>query len=96
MLRSVGPASGWQLLMNAPVYRRLVRQSRPESRRPMVVCGVIGVAMMAAVDEIVFHQPLGWHHFYDRSTTSVGLTSDGLLSPWPCAPCPLALPAGDC
>ncbi|MGW0466274.1 DUF2243 domain-containing protein [Streptomyces sp. NPDC003027] len=34
---------------------------------------------MAAVDEIVFHQVLGWHHFYDRSTTRVGLLSDGLL-----------------
>ncbi|MFD3849374.1 DUF2243 domain-containing protein [Streptomyces microflavus] len=45
----------------------------------MVVCGVIGVAVMAAVDEIVFHQILGWHHFYDRSTNSVGLMSDGLL-----------------
>ncbi|EFE71866.1 conserved hypothetical protein [Streptomyces viridosporus ATCC 14672] len=45
----------------------------------MVVCGVIGIAVMAAVDEIVFHQVLGWHHFYDRSTTRVGLLSDGLL-----------------
>lgn len=45
----------------------------------MVVCGVIGVGVMAAVDEIVFHQILGWHHFYDRSTSGVGLASDGLL-----------------
>ncbi len=34
---------------------------------------------MAAVDEVVFHQLLGWHHFYDRSTPAVGLLSDGLL-----------------
>jgi len=34
---------------------------------------------MAAVDEIVFHQVLGWHHFYDRSTPAVGLLSDGIL-----------------
>ncbi len=40
---------------------------------------MIGVAVMAAVDEIVFHQILAWHHFYDRSTTRVGLLSDGLL-----------------
>jgi len=26
-----------------------------------------------------FHQLLGWHHFYDRSTPAVGLLSDGLL-----------------
>lgn len=44
-----------------------------------MVCGVIGVAVMAAVDEIVFHQILGWHHFYDRATSGVGLMSDGLL-----------------
>jgi uncharacterized membrane protein len=43
------------------------------------VCALIGMAVMAAVDEIVFHQILGWHHFYDRSTSSVGLLSDGLL-----------------
>src|SRR5690606_22549272 len=40
---------------------------------------LIGVALIAAVDEIVFHQLLGWHHFYDRSTPSIGLLSDGLL-----------------
>ncbi|WP_432058276.1 DUF2243 domain-containing protein [Streptomyces sp. bgisy022] len=34
---------------------------------------------MAAVDEIVFHQILHWHHFYDRSTSGVALVSDGLL-----------------
>lgn len=34
---------------------------------------------MAALDEIVFHQILHWHHFYDRSTPGVGLLSDGLL-----------------
>ncbi|OKJ95179.1 hypothetical protein AMK26_31905 [Streptomyces sp. CB03234] len=51
----------------------------PQPRRSMAVTAVIGVAVMAAVDEIVFHQVLGWHHFYDRSTTGVGLMSDGLL-----------------
>lgn len=43
------------------------------------MCALIGAAVMAALDEIVFHQLLGWHHFYDRSTTGVGLLSDGLL-----------------
>lgn len=52
---------------------------RPEARRSMTVCALIGAALMAAIDEIVFHQLLGWHHFYDRSTTGVGLFSDGLL-----------------
>ncbi|MCW4386177.1 DUF2243 domain-containing protein [Salinibacterium sp. SYSU T00001] len=40
---------------------------------------LLGVAAMAAVDEIVFHQILAWHHFYDGSTTAVALLSDGLL-----------------
>ncbi|MEH0970334.1 DUF2243 domain-containing protein [Micromonospora sp. CPCC 205546] len=51
----------------------------PDLRRSVLAAAVIGVAVMAAVDEIVFHQILGWHHFYDRSTPSVGLLSDGLL-----------------
>ena len=38
-----------------------------------------GVAIMAGVDEIVFHQILAWHHFYDGSTTAVALVSDGIL-----------------
>jgi uncharacterized membrane protein len=40
---------------------------------------LIGIALMAGVDEIVFHQLLGWHHFYDKATSDVGLLSDGLL-----------------
>lgn len=38
-----------------------------------------GIGLMAAVDEIVFHQLLAWHHFYDRSTLAIALLSDGLL-----------------
>ena len=45
----------------------------------MWVCALIGIGLMAAVDEIVFHQVLAWHHFYDRSTSEVALMSDGLL-----------------
>jgi uncharacterized membrane protein len=40
---------------------------------------MIGIAVMAAVDTIVFHQLLSWHHFYDRSTPGMSLLSDGLL-----------------
>jgi uncharacterized membrane protein len=31
------------------------------------------------VDETVFHQLLHWHHFYDKSTPSWGLISDGIF-----------------
>jgi uncharacterized membrane protein len=50
-----------------------------DRRRSVRVAAMIGVGLMAAVDEIVFHQLLGWHHFIDRSTPEFGLLSDGLL-----------------
>ncbi|MEJ6490515.1 DUF2243 domain-containing protein [Leucobacter sp. USCH14] len=40
---------------------------------------LLGIAMMAAIDEIVFHQILAWHHFYDDATPRIALLSDGLL-----------------
>lgn len=40
---------------------------------------LLGVGTMAAIDEIVFHQLLQWHHFYDRASGDIGLLSDGLL-----------------
>lgn len=40
---------------------------------------LIGIAVMSGIDEFLFHQVLGWHHFYDRSTPAVGLVSDGFL-----------------
>jgi uncharacterized membrane protein len=40
---------------------------------------LLGIGIMAAIDEILFHQVLAWHHFYDRSTPEIGLLSDGLL-----------------
>lgn len=40
---------------------------------------LFGVGMVAFFDEAVFHQLLHWHHFYDKSTTSIGLISDGLF-----------------
>ena len=56
------------------------RGAEAPARRPtLAAAALVGAALMAAVDEIVFHQVLGWHHFYDRSTPEVGLLSDGLL-----------------
>ncbi|MFC2946995.1 DUF2243 domain-containing protein [Virgibacillus sediminis] len=40
---------------------------------------LFGLGLVAFLDEVIFHQLLGWHHFYDRSTTQVGLLSDGLF-----------------
>ena len=50
---------------------------RPQ--RSLRVTLLIGLGVMAALDEIVFHQLLAWHHFYDQSTPAISLLSDGLL-----------------
>jgi uncharacterized membrane protein len=50
------------------------------ARRRSLLAGVlIGIGIAAFLDETVFHQLLHWHHFYDRSTSDVGLVSDGLF-----------------
>ncbi|WP_454191084.1 DUF2243 domain-containing protein [Paenibacillus sp. Marseille-Q7038] len=40
---------------------------------------LFGFGIIAFVDEVVFHQLLHWHHFYDKSTSDIGLVSDGLF-----------------
>jgi len=50
-----------------------------DTTRSIWAGALIGIGVMAAVDEIIFHQLLAWHHFYDRSTLLVGLFADGLL-----------------
>ncbi|MFS4507384.1 DUF2243 domain-containing protein [Clavibacter sp. Sh2141] len=47
--------------------------------RNLVAGLLLGFGTATFVDETVFHQLLRWHHFYDRSTTEVGLISDGIL-----------------
>ena len=40
---------------------------------------LVGIGIAGTLDEVVLHQLLGWNHFYDRSTPSAGLLSDGLF-----------------
>lgn len=40
---------------------------------------LFGLGSVLFIDETVFHQLLHWHHFYDKSTTEIGLISDGFL-----------------
>lgn len=40
---------------------------------------LFGFGVIAFIDEVVFHQLLHWHHFYDKSTSNIGLVSDGLF-----------------
>ena len=40
---------------------------------------MIGVALIGALDEIVFHQLLQWHHFYLHTSEYWRIVSDGLF-----------------
>lgn len=55
------------------------RIEKRDRNQLLLATALIGVGLMAAVDEIMFHQLLAWHHFYDRSTTEIALLSDGVL-----------------
>ena len=52
------------------------RASRPSLLWPSIL---VGIGLAGTLDEVVLHQLLGWHHFYDGSTLSAGLVSDGLF-----------------
>ncbi|MBQ5152726.1 DUF2243 domain-containing protein [Macrococcoides caseolyticum] len=41
---------------------------------------MFGIGLAGFIDEIIFHQFLQWHHFYDKMTNKVGLISDGILN----------------
>jgi uncharacterized membrane protein len=66
------------------IRRNVVAGAGPDTAptRPKrtIWSGVLcGIGLAAAVDETVFHQLLHWHHFYDKSTMTVGLVSDGFF-----------------
>ncbi|RCV88400.1 DUF2243 domain-containing protein [Billgrantia montanilacus] len=50
-----------------------------DTRRSFWCAVLIGAGVMAGIDEILFHQILQWHHFFDHATPTVGILSDGLL-----------------
>ncbi|WP_128253128.1 DUF2243 domain-containing protein [Falsirhodobacter deserti] len=50
-----------------------------DTRRSLLAAFLLGAGIMAGVDEILFHQILRWHHFFDRSTPAIAIISDGLL-----------------
>ncbi|MBZ5487717.1 DUF2243 domain-containing protein [Halomonas aquamarina] len=59
--------------MNAPT------SLRTDPKRSLWAAVLVGIGVMAAIDEIVFHQLLQWHHFFDFGTPAFGVLSDGLL-----------------
>jgi uncharacterized membrane protein len=40
---------------------------------------LVGIGVAGSLDEIVLHQLLRWHHFYDRGSRAAGLIADGLF-----------------
>ena len=48
-------------------------------RRNLIAGLLLGLGTVAFIDEVIFHQLLRWHHFYDKSTSDIGLLSDGLF-----------------
>ncbi|WP_447554359.1 DUF2243 domain-containing protein [Vreelandella sp. EE22] len=59
---------------------RMTDASTPlDTKRSLWAAVLVGIGVMAALDEIVFHQLLQWHHFFDFSTPALGIVSDGLL-----------------
>ena len=57
----------------------MTNNSPPSGDQSFRAAALIGVGVMAAIDEVIFHQILAWHHFYDLSTPEIGLMTDGLL-----------------
>ncbi|MFE0173486.1 DUF2243 domain-containing protein [Streptomyces sp. NPDC059002] len=60
------------------------RRGRPRGRGPakarsLPSGALVGIGLAAFVDEVVFHQLLHWHHFYDKASDDAGLVSDGLF-----------------
>jgi uncharacterized membrane protein len=60
--------------------RSVTSENRYHFKMRNTISGYLfGLGFVAFFDEVVFHQLLHWHHFYDKSTTSIGLVSDGLF-----------------
>lgn len=57
----------------------IAHNSKSASHRNLWSGALFGIGLAAFVDEAVFHQLLRWHHFYDKSTTDIGLISDGIF-----------------
>ncbi|MGD6834399.1 DUF2243 domain-containing protein [Sutcliffiella halmapala] len=56
-----------------------MKESNLYSKRNLLSGILFGIGLVAFLDEAIFHQLLHWHHFYDKSTTDIGLVSDGIF-----------------
>jgi uncharacterized membrane protein len=53
--------------------------SREPDRSLLWPAILVGVGVAGSLDEIVLHQLLRWHHFYDRGSSTAGLIADGIF-----------------
>ncbi|CAM5240166.1 hypothetical protein LSPH24S_06093 [Lysinibacillus sphaericus] len=58
--------------------RSMLKNGYPYAKRNIWSGFLFGIGL-AFIDETFFHQLLRWHHFYDKSTTDIGLISDGFF-----------------
>lgn len=49
------------------------------ARHTLLAAVLLGIGFMAAIDEIIFHQLLVWHHFVESDSTTTAIISDGIL-----------------
>lgn len=54
-------------------------ENQVQPTRSLAAAALVGIGLIAAVDQIIFHQLLRWHHFFDHATPAIGILSDGLL-----------------
>jgi len=66
-------------LMDAETKKTNYSDHSAYSKRNLWSGILFGLGLVAFIDETLFHQLLHWHHFYDKSTTDIGLVSDGLF-----------------
>lgn len=63
------------------MFKMTQKNDLKSGENKILLSGVfIGIGVMALIDEIIFHQLLQWHHFFDFNTMQFGIFSDGLLN----------------
>ncbi|MGE7091488.1 DUF2243 domain-containing protein [Lysinibacillus sp. NPDC048646] len=67
-------------ISNINAEKNLKHENRYDYGQRNLWTGLLfGLGVVAFIDEVIFHQLLHWHHFYDKSTANIGLVSDGLF-----------------
>jgi uncharacterized membrane protein len=75
--RATGRVSGVGEALHKPVNT----SDTARWRRTVLTGVLLGVGLAGTLDEVILHQILHWHHFYDRSSSAAGLVSNGLFHP---------------